>query len=60
MPVNDLCRENGFAEASYYLRRSKFGGMSASDAKRLNELEIREHSAEEAARGRPPGKRGEP
>ncbi len=28
-----------FTEASYYLRRSKFGGMSVSDAKRLKELE---------------------
>ena len=29
----------GFSEASYYLWRSKFGGMSVSDAKRLKELE---------------------
>jgi len=28
------------SEASYYLWRSKFGGMSVSDAKRLKELEI--------------------
>ena len=28
-----------FSEASYYLWRSKFGGMSVSDAKRLKELE---------------------
>ena len=34
-----LCRRHGFSEASYYLWRSKFGGMSASDAKRLKELE---------------------
>ena len=40
MPVKDLCRRNGFSEASYYLWRSKFGGMSVSDAKRLKELEI--------------------
>ena len=36
--VNDLCRKHGFSEASYYLWRSKFGGMSVSDAKRLKEL----------------------
>lgn len=39
MAVKDLCRRHGFSEASYYLWRSKFGGMSASDAKRRKELE---------------------
>ena len=34
-----MCRRHGFSEASYYLWRSKFGGMSVSDAKRLKELE---------------------
>ena len=28
LPVKDLCRRHGFSEASYYLWRSKFGGMS--------------------------------
>src|SRR4051812_6116533 len=37
--VKDLCRKHGFSEASYYLWRHKFGGMSVSDAKRLKELE---------------------
>lgn len=36
--VKDLCRKHGFSEASYYLWRSKFGGMSVSEAKRLREL----------------------
>ena len=40
IPVKDLCRKHGFSDASYYLWRSKFGGMSVSDAKRLKELEI--------------------
>jgi putative transposase len=39
MPVKDLCRRHGFSEASYYLWRSKFGGMDVSDAKRLKALE---------------------
>lgn len=39
MPVAELCRKHAFSEASYYLWRSKFGGMSVSDAKRLKELE---------------------
>jgi putative transposase len=37
--IKDLCRKHGFSEGSYYLWRSKFGGMSVSDAKRLKELE---------------------
>jgi len=39
MPVKDLCRKHGFSEASYYLWRSKFGGMSVPEAKRLKDLE---------------------
>ncbi len=39
MAVAELCRRHGFSEASYYLWRSKFGGMRVSDAKRLKELE---------------------
>ena len=35
----DLCRRHDFSEASYYVWRSKFGGMSVPDAKRLKELE---------------------
>ena len=38
LPVKDLCRRHGFSEASYYLWRNKFGGMTVSDAKRLKEL----------------------
>ena len=37
--VKELCRRHGFSEASYYLWRSKFGGMNVSEAKRLKELE---------------------
>ena len=37
--VKDLCRKHNFSEASYYLWRSKFGGMDVSDAKRLKALE---------------------
>jgi putative transposase len=40
MPIKDLCRQHGFSEASYYLWRSKYGGMSVPDAKRLKELEV--------------------
>ena len=37
--LKDLCRRHGFSEASYYLWRSKYGGMDVSDAKRLKTLE---------------------
>ena len=39
VPMKELCRKHGFSEASYYLWRSKFGGMDVSDAKRLKALE---------------------
>ena len=39
VPVKELCRKHGFSEASYYLWRSKFGGMDVSDARRLTVLE---------------------
>lgn len=40
VPVKGWCRRHGFSEASSYLWRSKFGGMSVPDTKRLKELEI--------------------
>ena len=39
VPIGELCRRHGFSEASFYLWRNKFGGMSVSDAKQLKELE---------------------
>ena len=39
LPVKDLSRRHSFSEASHCLWRSKFVGMSVSDAKRLKELE---------------------
>ena len=38
LPVKQVCRRHGFSEGIYYLWRNKFGGMTASDAKRLKEL----------------------
>lgn len=40
MAVKELCRKHGFSDASFYLWRSKYGGMEVSDAKRLKSLEI--------------------
>ncbi len=39
IPVKELCRKYGFSDASFYTRRSKFGGMDVSDAKRLKAME---------------------
>ena len=39
LPVKALCRKRGFSEASFYLWRSKYGGMNVSDAMRLKALE---------------------
>ena len=38
LAVAELCRRRGFSETSYYLWRSKFGGMNVPDANRLKEL----------------------
>ncbi len=37
--VRDVCREHEVSEATYYKWKSKYGGMQASDIKRLRELE---------------------
>jgi putative transposase len=38
-PVAELVREHGITETTFYRWRRKFGGMEASDARRLKELE---------------------
>lgn len=39
MLVKDICRKHGISDATYYNWKSKYGGMSASDLKRLKEME---------------------
>ena len=39
LPVKELCRQGGFSDATFYKWRSKYGGMQATEAKRLRELE---------------------
>ncbi|MDB5201715.1 MAG: Transposase [Ferruginibacter sp.] len=39
IPVKDLCREIGISDATFYNWKAKYGGMEASDVKRLKELE---------------------
>ena len=37
--VSDICREHGISEPTFYSWKSKYGGMDASQLKRLKELE---------------------
>ena len=37
--IKDVCREIGISETTYYNWKSKYGGMEASDIRRLKELE---------------------
>jgi putative transposase len=39
VPVKDLCRQAGISPATYYQWKSKYGGLEASDLKRVKELE---------------------
>jgi putative transposase len=39
LPVTDLCRRYGFSRSSFYKWKAKYGGMEASDLRRLRELE---------------------
>ena len=38
MKVEEVCRTHGISSATYY-KKSKFGGMAASELKRIRELE---------------------
>ena len=39
LAVKELCRANGFSDATFYKWRAKFGGMQAGEATRLREIE---------------------
>ena len=39
VPVSDLLRKHGVSKATFFKWRSKYGGASVSDVKRLRELE---------------------
>ncbi len=40
MPIKEIGRKHGFSDALFYKWRSKYGGMDASEAKRLGQLEL--------------------
>jgi len=37
--VTEVCRENSISDSTYFNWKAKYGGMTASDIKRLRELE---------------------
>ena len=39
LKVAEICRKHGISDATYYNWKSKYGGMSASDLKRMKEME---------------------
>jgi putative transposase len=39
LKVDEICRRHNISNATYYNWKSKYGGMEASDIKRLKELE---------------------
>jgi len=39
LKVQDLCRKYGISPATYYQWKSKYGGLSVSELKRIKELE---------------------
>lgn len=39
MPVKEICRKYGISNSTFYKWREKYGGMEASDVRRLKELE---------------------
>jgi len=39
MKVNEVCRKHGISDATFYNWKSKYGGMEASQLKKMKELE---------------------
>jgi putative transposase len=37
--VQDVCRQNGISQSTFYRWKAKYGGMEVSDIQRLKELE---------------------
>ncbi len=39
VPVAELCRKMGIAEATFYLWKKKFGGLGVAELRKLRQLE---------------------
>ena len=40
LAIKDICRQAGISSATYYQWKSKYGGMEASDLRRVKDLEL--------------------
>jgi putative transposase len=38
-PVEEVCRKMGISDATFYVRRKKYGGLGPSELRRLKQLE---------------------
>jgi putative transposase len=38
-PVNDICREHGISQGTFYQWKSKYSGMEVAQLKRIKDLE---------------------
>ena len=54
--AKDVCREHGISSATFYAWKSKFGGMEASDIKRMRDLEHENALLKQNVCGLKPGK----
>jgi putative transposase len=41
LPVGDVIHKHGISSASYYMQKTKYGRLDASELKRIKELEAR-------------------
>ena len=39
LPVKEICREHGISDATFYNWKAKYGGLQASEVRRLKDLE---------------------
>ena len=39
MQIKEICRKHGISDATYYNWKSKYGGLEASDLKKMKEIE---------------------
>ena len=40
LSVTEVCRKHGVSSATYYKWKAKYGGLDASELKRIKELEV--------------------
>jgi len=40
LKVQDVCRQHGISPSTYYQWKAKYGGLGASELKRIKELEV--------------------